>query len=314
LPKVTNSHNAPLPFIHYASNDSYDKGDADFSVTTLIDSPQINALKTKFPEEEEVDPFESRNLWRLVGTALHHIMEDSPDVMQSEGTTYVLKKEERIATKYRGYKLSGGIDLQTITESEGIKNVVVGDYKFTTTFSAGDSETLGKYAKQLNLYRWIIERETDLHVTGLEIYAVLRDWKPSMAEKISNYPDAPGQTIPIPLWSQEKLKSYVDERLDAHIDGKELHEIFSWDNQSFWGTEDGCTEEERWSKSARYKVIKNGGSRAVPGGGNIPWYRANRKREELGDGYEIVKVSPAIDKRCEGNYCGVSAHCSQYQE
>jgi len=40
--KITNNHNLPEPVYKALSKDSYSMGDAEISVTTMIDSPRIN--------------------------------------------------------------------------------------------------------------------------------------------------------------------------------------------------------------------------------------------------------------------------------
>jgi hypothetical protein len=305
MPKaIVNKFRAPKPFLDYASQSHYDKGDAQYSVTTLIDSPQVAVLSERFPDDESVDPFESKTLWSLIGTAIHHILEVCPEREDEWDRTTFCQKEERITTEYKGYKLTGGIDLQTICGSD----VVIGDFKYTTVYSARSQDQRQKWERQLNLYRWLVAREKNLSIKGLEVYAILRDWRPSMVDKYPDYPKSPGWTIDIPIWSWSKVESYVDDRLQAHLEAEELTEM-----DGYFGSNEGCSNEERWYSPAIYKVIKKGGKRAVPRGANLSREAAEEKCAELGaDYYNVVLAKPSTFRRCEGNYCGVAQRCAQW--
>ena len=68
----TNKHELPEPLYKAICNDQYVKR-GDISVTTLIDSPRINALRKKHWEEIEEDAMDS--IWSLFGSSVHHIIE-----------------------------------------------------------------------------------------------------------------------------------------------------------------------------------------------------------------------------------------------
>ena len=48
---ITNNHGLPDSFLNYARSDKYSRGDADISVTQLIDAPQVLLLREKHQEE-----------------------------------------------------------------------------------------------------------------------------------------------------------------------------------------------------------------------------------------------------------------------
>ena len=71
--ELTNRHNLPETIHRVVLKDPYSKGEADFSVTELIDSPQIAYLKAK--HDDEVTEDLSDLVMSILGTAIHHILE-----------------------------------------------------------------------------------------------------------------------------------------------------------------------------------------------------------------------------------------------
>jgi len=52
---ITNEHGAPDVFVRAAENDMYSMGDADISVTGLIQPPQIARLRKKHEDKLSSD-------------------------------------------------------------------------------------------------------------------------------------------------------------------------------------------------------------------------------------------------------------------
>ena len=139
--KITNKNNLPDTFLSFARDGKYDKGDADISVTTLIDSPRINILKGQNKGEIESDV--SDMIWPLLGTAVHHMLESGP----AKGNVTM---EERLFVNIEGWALSGAIDHQE--EIDG--KIHISDYKVTSVWSViyGKEE----WVKQLNCYAQMV--------------------------------------------------------------------------------------------------------------------------------------------------------------
>ena len=70
----TNLHNLPDPDVKALSDDKYDSGQVNSSVTTLIDSPQVKILNRKHKDDITIDVTE--RLWSVLGTAVHTMFED----------------------------------------------------------------------------------------------------------------------------------------------------------------------------------------------------------------------------------------------
>jgi hypothetical protein len=95
--KFTNNHNLPESFVNFVRADKYSRGDADISVTQLIDSPRVRLLRNDKADEMETDV--SDRVWSLFGTAVHHILE-------STNASHAVTMEERLFMEVDGWKLS----------------------------------------------------------------------------------------------------------------------------------------------------------------------------------------------------------------
>lgn len=277
MPALTNKYDLPKSLVNAASKFKYSKGAAEYSVTTLIDSPRIALLKAR--HESELTEDISDNMFRLLGSALHLLVEKNADETE--------QSEERLFTTVDGTTISGGVDIQ----HEAGGQTIIGDYKVTSAYAVMSGKP--EWENQLNCYAYLVEKEKGIKPTALYIYAVIRDWT---ARKLSenNYPVAPVVKIPINLWTFEKRESYIRRRVAAHKMADE-------DTQ--------CTDADRWLTPTKWAVIKGGQKRAL---------RVLQTPEEAADvckknpGSRIERrEGNAI--RCSGNYCSVAGHCSQWR-
>ena len=171
---ITNKFGLPQPFVDFIKNDKYNRGDADISVTSLIDSPRVALMRQKHKDEIEIDAIDQ--IWSLFGTSVHAILERSEDDMFSE-------TEQRLYADVEGWRLSGAIDRQEINKDNGTVSIV--DYKVTSVWSV----IFGKieWERQLNCYAYLCESnyhpiftpfsKQKKEVSKLNICAILRDWK-----------------------------------------------------------------------------------------------------------------------------------------
>ena len=143
--KITNKFGFTKPFVDFIKNDKYSRGDADISVTSLIDSPRVALMRQKHQDEIEIDAVDQ--IWSLFGTSVHAILERSEDTMFSE-------TEQRLYAEVNGWKFSGAIDRQEIDKKDGSVNIV--DYKVTSVWSV----IFGKveWERQLNCYAYLCEQ------------------------------------------------------------------------------------------------------------------------------------------------------------
>lgn len=283
--KITNKYNLPDPVYQALTRDDYSRGDSDISVTQLIDSPRVVTLRENHKDKIEEDV--SEKLWSVLGTAVHHMFE------QYESDNHVV--EERVFHEVDGLKMSGAIDLQKIDEDG---KVLIYDYKCTSVWSIifGKQE----WENQLNSYAWLLRHGKGLEVSGLNIIAILRDWKKNDSLSKPDYPKSPIIIHPIHLWTKEHQDRYMSDKIAIHIqarqdyaDGKELIE---------------CTDEERWARPTTYACKKKTVKRAVKVFDSAE--DANKFAEKNG---LIVEERLGVSTRCEQNYCQVADFCSQFQ-
>ena len=302
-PSVTNKHNAPQSLVDFAKKPHYFKGDSDYTVTQLIDSPRIRILRSWHSDEIEDDVYE--NIFRLVGTAIHSIVEDSSDSAKHWHPKATSVKEERIFIERERAKISGAIDIQYRNEDG---TITIGDYKFTSTHSLRFPE---KWEKQLNLYRFLVEsadgdwefRSRPATVSRLEVYAILRDWSFRTAQRDRDYPQTPGVTVPIRLWSKDETEDYFSDRLNAHLNA-DLSTEFARDPPS-------STKEDKWEKDPAYAVKKKDRVRAVRVLDSME--EATQYLYAKDDDNLFIEKREGERTRCE-HFCEVSQFCDQWKE
>jgi hypothetical protein len=272
---------------------AYNKGPAHRSCTELIAPPRIGILRRKHYDQLETDI--SDNIWSLLGTAVHHIMEMGADEFQAV--------EQRLYVDVDGWVVSGALDCQTLITEDGVS---IEDYKCTSAFNVmkgqEDDEAKREWVEQLNIQAYLVEANRNVEVTDLSIIAIVRDWSRQKATYDKNYPQSPIVRYPVPLWSKEEREAFIKERIVLHRNAEM--------NAALGLPLPECTAHDRWERNGSIAVIKKGGKRASAVCQTME--EAETVVAEKGDGYEIV-VRPGQSVRCQGNYCGVAQWCEQYQ-
>ncbi len=293
--EITNNYGLPKSFLDFARNDKYSKGQADISVTTLIDSPRVKLMREHFSDLRQVDVTDM--IWPLFGTAVHHVLESgepSDDVIV----------EERLFTKINGWVLSGAIDHQKIDRNF----VEITDYKVTSVWSVIHGKI--DWERQLNVYAYLVQKNKGLRVTKLSICAVLRDWNKRDASNKPDYPQAPVVIVDIPMWGETERIEYIHNRIWLHQDAQVRYDLEIVEQEKFVP----CADEDRWKKQDSWAVKKKGQKRAMRVFDNID--EANQyAAEQISDKTIPVEVEhrPGEYTRCTGNYCGVADFCHQYR-
>lgn len=289
--KLTNKFELPDTFINVINRPTYNKGDAEISVTEILNSPRIVHLKRLHWDDLEQDAADM--VWSLFGSAVHEILQHGKD------DHHIV--EERLNTIFEGWKISGAIDLQEVYED----GIVISDYKVTGAWAVMNEKDDWHY--QLNSYAWFVEKVKNIKVTKLQIIAIVRDWSRRDALTRQGYPKAPIVTIDIPLWSFEEREAYVKRRLNLH-------------NETFFAIHAGgsvpeCTPEEMWEKPEAFAVMKEGGARArsvhdklVDAENALLSAKQKAKKNEQ----FFIEHRPGVRTRCEG-FCQVAPFCDQFK-
>tara|TARA_R110000803_G_scaffold33582_4_gene73467 strand:+ start:2178 stop:3050 length:873 start_codon:yes stop_codon:yes gene_type:complete len=283
--KITNVLNLPQPIVDAVSNDPYDSGASDISVTRIIAPPRIVAL-TKTHNDEIVEDCSDR-LFSLMGQAMHHILERGGDV---EGERII---EKRLFAEVDGWTISGQLDIW--------ENGVLSDYKFTSTYETMNGLKDEK-AQQLNILAWLC-RQNDIEVTKVQIVAMYRDYSKTTAKRERDYPQHQIGVIEAPLWSDEDTLAFIRERLAMHRAAEtELPQ---------------CSDEDVWQRPSKWAVMQENRVKA--------WRLLNTKQEALewcAKNNKIVRGEelkagmylehrPGAKIRCE-DYCSVAQFCTQF--
>lgn len=192
MAQFTNKQGLPEAVVRAITNDSYDKGDADFSVTELLLPPRIWALK-KLHAHAVTEDVEDR-LWALYGQLAHSLLERA---------NMADLAEKRFFMDISGYTISGQID------SLSLVGQVLSDYKFTSVwgFMKG-REPKQEHVAQLNMQHLLLKRN-GLSAKKLQIIGLLRDWMKSKAKVDFKYPQGMIAVQDIPMWSDDKTEALI---------------------------------------------------------------------------------------------------------
>ena len=299
--KITNKYNLPEALIAAISNDKYDGGHGDISVTSLIAPVQQRRLGLNHWDALEEDA--SDRVYALLGSSVHHILQLAGEWLSRLGRNIITEK--RFYHKIGGKELSAQIDLY-----EGAR---LYDFKVTSVYSMKEAINEGKdeWTAQLNVQAYLMEMNGHA-VDELNITAIARDWNKHLAKRDPKMPPK-ACNIPITLWEFEATEQYIRERLEAHY-GEETPE---------------CTPAECWEKPTTYALMKKGRKSAVKVEATrkelmeyallkgLTWLYddgdyLNFDSLNLLDGYS-VEVRQGERTRCD-NYCSSMPFCDQYKK
>lgn len=277
--QITNINNLPDAIVQAIKNDSYDRGDSDYTATELISPPRQLALKKRHKHEITEDAEDC--LYRLYGKIAHKLLEDANDIDLAE---------KRFFMQIAGFKISAQID--TLAIHDGL----LSDYKFTSSWSfMADKEAKDDWTAQMNIQDLLVSRN-GYKVESLRIVGLLRDWKPRDAKRNPKFPQSPIQIMPIEKWGKDKTTEYIEERIRIHEASKTMTIL------------PRCSAADRWAKPSLYAVMK--GERAVKGGVKASMEEAKALLDQTPNAR--IEVRPGENIRCE-NYCSVSEFCSQFK-
>jgi len=290
---ITNNAGYPEALVKAVENDSYSKGEGvDRSVTGLLAPPRQAALK-EIHGHEIVEDVSDRT-YALYGQLVHLLLERAGE--QSRNAI----NEQRLYTEVNGWKISGQTDTLTLTEDQ--RSWTISDFKFVTSYKfkrsySGELVIPEDYEQQLNMYGHLL-RENGFKVDGLKIVAIYRDWSKLEAKRDKNYPQLGAETHEVPLWSEERAKAFIEERVRLH--------------QAAENDLPECTDDERWAKPDKYALMPTAKSvRARKLFDSeidaTTWAAANNMKPGF-----VVDHRKGANVRCE-NYCVVSEWCEQFK-
>jgi hypothetical protein len=274
---ITNKYNVSETLVRAVKNDLYTKGDANISVTGLLSPPQARYLEEKHYDEIEVDVTD--RLAALDGQAMHYVLERA-----SEGQPNLLT-EKIIYTHYLGWKIKGQFDSVTISEGllEDLKNCSPGKV------SAGKIPE--EWVQQTNIYKRMLQKEKGLVINRIKVTAIIKGFNWQLAETKVGYPHAPSISLDIPVWDDDTIDAFIEERVRLHQAPEPQP----------------CSEKDIWARSASWAVIKRGNIRA------LRVYDNPDEAAQLASTNSALYVEhrPGVAVRCS-RWCHAAPFCPQW--
>ena len=284
---LTNKLNLPQPFVDAATND-HEYTEGRYSVTELLGGTCEAILKRRHADDIEEDV--SDRVWAILGTAVHEILRQAEASESQIQENWLSVKLEGLAS---GYELSGIFDLYD--DSTG----TVTDYKTAGTIK-WQKQDFEDYRMQTLLYCWLLQQIGFAAWNG-EIVMILRDWSKGKAKFDKDYP-------------QKQV-----QRVSFHFSDKDMEEaeefVYMWfimvkhEEAVPDDCLEPCTPEQRWHKTDKYAVTKDGNKRAtrVLDDPDEASALCDELAEKTGKPHH-VEVRVGGDAKCE-SYCPVSDFC-----
>lgn len=330
--KFTNKANLPQGIYNAIVNNIYDKGDARYSVSNLIQPPQILRLIQLHGEEIEIDIADE--IFALLGSATHYILQQGSEgslqkrydfrlsqikdiahyiedclarhvpievyniqdiIKRQESKPGTSMTEERLFASIGNIRVSGAMDWYEWLLKE------VEDYKVTSVWKILKKD-YEDYTAQLNCYKWLLN-ENGYEVNSLQINAILKDWKRFEAHgNNEDYPKIPVVKLAIPIWNDLDTVQFILDRVKLHEKARQI------DDPVVLASALPCSEKERWHQPDKFAIMKPGGKRAS--------FIYDTKEEAFdyianNEGY-IIEPRLGQDTRCE-EFCLAKPFCNQYK-
>lgn len=205
---------------------NYSKGDAEFSVTELLQPPKVRALRL-LHQDKIIEDY-SDSLASFIGTSVHKLLEignkDNDNYLTEESLSY---RFYDIAVGDSTCKVSGTVDLIDVEKYEIID--------FKTTGAYGVMYDKPEWEQQLNIYGYLYaKKENKKILPNLGVTAILKDWSKTKANKSNTYPPSPVFQKPIVRWKMADAEKFVKERIRIHRIATQEPNLFD------------CSDEERW--------------------------------------------------------------------
>lgn len=283
--KLTNRLGLPEAIYDAVRLDDYDKGDADYSISGLLEPPRIAVLKKQHWDSLEEDV--SDRIFALFGHVGHGILERSKS--NRPGDLVEHRFFTSVDVDGKPVKLSGKTD--NLTLDSGILN----DYKFTTVWKVADGLPL-EYEQQTNMYVTLLE-DNKLDIKEVNILVFLRDWSIGRARRDAAFPQQQVLKLPVPIWHKDDRLAFITTRIKLHQQARlNLPE---------------CSPGERWERGKVWAVMKKGRKTSVKNflteAEAFSFMSAAKDRA-----YLFIQEREAEQVRCL-DYCPVAAHCTQWR-
>lgn len=297
--RYTNNTFLPQPIFDAVTNDPYDKGECDYSVTGLMKPPRISALEERHKDEIVEDA--SDRIWSLIGQAIHGILERAERIA---------KVEERIYLDLDGVTISGKYDRFVVADG------CLQDYKVTSVYRVM-RETSADFTAQQNAYLYLLKngyfKDTitkekipcRYEAKSSQLVYILRDWhRPTARRDRGEYPPYQIVIKDVEVWEDSKTLEMLRSRIAIQKQARFALPL--------------CTHEERWKGADKFAVKKEGAARALRVTDTIEEAELFLKNKSLTgtDTNELKNLKifkrSSEPKRCL-DYCSVAPFCVQFK-
>jgi len=187
-------------------------------VTELIGSP----LKRKLLREnyENISRRTTNFHYQIMGTMIHLLLElkefqeilsemKKAEMLNDERMLLLqakrllhLKEKKQMELEVDNWKIVGEFDL--------FEDEIIYDYKVTSEFVI-THEKFDKYEKQLQVYRYMLEKKEGVKIKAIKNVFLLRDFSP-LRSKL----DSPLVIVEYPIWEDSKVEEFIAQRLKLH--------------------------------------------------------------------------------------------------
>lgn len=327
---LTNRLNLPATIVKACSRDTH-KVAGDFSVTQLIDSPRVRILKRMHEYEEDV----SDMLFAMMGTALHHVLEQS-NIEQVRQRAFLMtvdtirqkanqmekehpdkSKQLRNAAQYVfdlipvffpeiadrylfEYTLRMDINGRVLYGTFDLYDKILKtlfDYKYCSTWQYTFPESQKKWKVQTNIYAYGLTLE-GYEVEKIRIIAFFRDWHFSSSIQNRDYPKTQIVEIPVEVVEPAKMLKYIEIRVAKHVAAEDSDIL------------PDCTGVERWAKADSWAVKTPNTKKAIRIFDSEQLANDFILENQLKFKKIFKEFRPGESARCD-KYCPVAVHCDQ---
>lgn len=243
---------------------SYDSDGSDFTPSSLTRPPYMRVLERKHGRQQTQI---NDSILSVIGTAFHYAAE----FHIGEGAEPEHRAFQTVTVDGVDYKVSAQLDLYDTVSKYLFDWKCVGKYT-AKKIMAGEAHD---YEFQLQLGRWLYEKETGKQVSGLANVIILRE---------SVGFDASLQSVMVKeydIWSDRLVVQQLTRKIQDQLSERE------------------CDDNDRWAKPGRWKVKREGNK-------TFKWFdtygEAEKYAIETKGETPTVHTVPGTQLRCE-KYC-----------
>lgn len=279
--RITNKMNLPAAFVNAVNVRRHNEPHC-FSATTLNKGAKEIILTDRHFDEIEIDAADQ--VWAVLGTAVHSIMEAQKDENFHE---------EKFKVAVGDSFVTGQVD------SYDMEHATIFDWKTASVWKIQFAD-FSDWRAQGMTYAWLLKK-SGLDVKKCVFVAMLKDHSKIKAKTDASYPQ-------LPVYRYE---FDVTEEALAETEKRIIAKVAEIENAYKLGDDDiePCSADERWADNEKWAVMKNGRKTAIKLFDNSA--DADAMAGEMGNAY-YVEHRPAISRKC-GDYCACKEWCSFYK-